>query len=106
MLFMDLIKQIINQNQKIPPEVTVGAKINVMNQNQREILNYLKGVESATIDEIYANTSTKYYHNYAKYVGERMTKLVRSGHVVRIKQGVFKIAKITSVDNSSQQKLF
>lgn len=77
-----------------------------MHKNQSEILNYLNKVEHATIDEIYANTSTRYYHNYAKYISERMTKLVRSGHVVRVKQGVFKIAKYSKSENSNQKELF
>jgi predicted transcriptional regulator of viral defense system len=64
-----------------------------MTAQQREILDYLKTKEQATIHEIYDNVSWTYYNNYAHYIGELMSNLVRKGLVERIKPGIFRIKK-------------
>lgn len=77
---------------------------------QKEIAEYLKCVESATIDEIYKNVSFSYYYNANKYVGEILSRMIKSGHVERVKKGVFKLVKergviiTTNIDN--QKTLF
>jgi len=64
-----------------------------MTAKQNEILNYLGTVENATIHTIYDNVSFLYFHNYEHYIGELMSNLIKKGKVIRIKKGLFKIAK-------------
>lgn len=68
--------------------------------NQLEILRYLKTVESATLSDIYNNTSLSYFHNWSKYTSEIMSRLVAKGKVERVKRGVFKIRQRDSILNS------
>lgn len=60
---------------------------------QTEIISYLKTVDTATLSDIYNNISTSYPHNWAKYTGEIMSRMVANGQVERVKKGVFRIAK-------------
>lgn len=60
--------------------------------NQDQILKYLRTVQCATSEEIYHNQSVRYYVNWDKYISMRMTRLVKSGKVVRIKKGLFAIS--------------
>jgi predicted transcriptional regulator len=62
-----------------------------------EIVEYLKTVESATIEDIYQNCGRRYYHNAHKYISEIMSRLVKQGRVIRVKNGVFKAANRTIV---------
>lgn len=65
--------------------------------NQLEILRYLRTVESATLSDIYNNSSLSYFHNWSKYTSEIMSRLVAKGKVERVKRGVFKIRQKNSV---------
>lgn len=56
----------------------------------QEIQKYLITVESATLQEIYDNVTFSYYHNWAKYLGETLSRMVKSGAVLRVKKGVYK----------------
>ena len=78
---------------------------------QLEVQRYLQKVPLATIDEIYANVSFSYYCNYKKHLGALLSRLVKSGKIERVKNGVFKyvtsskyIGKVNQDIN--QSKLF
>lgn len=60
-------------------------------KKQKEILSYLQKVESATIDDINKNVKFSYYHNANKYIGEILSRMVKTRMVERIKPGVFRI---------------
>lgn len=62
---------------------------------QQEIQKHLMTVESATLEEIYRNVSFTYYANHAKYMGEILSRMVKSGQIERVKKGVFR-TKITT----------
>jgi hypothetical protein len=57
------------------------------------ILNHLRTVESATLSELYQVSDYNYYANWEKHFGQVMSRLVKDGKVIRIKPGVFKLAK-------------
>jgi hypothetical protein len=60
---------------------------------QNEVLKFLLTVESATIDEIYAEMTFGYYHNYKKHLGALLSRMVQNGKIVREKKGLFRVAK-------------
>lgn len=80
--------------------------------NKRDdILNHLRSHESATLEELYANSRYSYYCNWQSNFGKVMSALVKSGLVERIKPGVFKLGtskKNTpkTVTNPDQPSLF
>lgn len=58
-----------------------------------EVLHYLQGMESATLEEIYINVHFGYYANWQKHMGAILSRMVKSGKVERVKPGLFRIAK-------------
>jgi hypothetical protein len=74
-----------------------------MNRNNKIILHYLLQNDTATLEEIYKNQPTSYYHNWQKYMSERMSKLVKAGYVVRVKKGVFKLSTLMPKVNLSNK---
>lgn len=60
---------------------------------QTEVLKFLLTVESATINEIYAEMPFGYYHNYKKHLGALLARMVQNGKIVREKKGLFRVAK-------------
>lgn len=77
------------------------------------ILTYLHTVESATLEELYNISDYSYYYNWQKHFGQVMSRLVKSGKVVRVKPGVFRIAETVGKGNykpeveiENQTKLF
>lgn len=74
-----------------------------------EIFQYLRTVESATLEEIYQNVSFGYYHNAHKHLGSVLSNMVKNGKIERIKKGVFKVStyvKKSKQESELQQKLF
>ena len=77
-----------------------------------DILTYLSQTESATLHELYNISDYNYYHNWQKHFGQVMSRLVKQGKVVRIKKGVFRIAKhnefkaSSGIEIENQIKLF
>lgn len=63
-----------------------------------------KNGQNITTKECIERHKTWYYYNEKKYVGEALSRLVKSGELVRIKQGVFTIKK--TLPNSGQLQLF
>ena len=59
----------------------------------KAILNHLRKVESATLSELYNISDYSYYCNWESNFGKVMSRLVKSGFVVRIKPGLFKLAE-------------
>ena len=70
-----------------------------------EIVEYLKTVESATIEDIYQNCGRIYYYNAHKYISQIMSRLVKQCKVIRIKKGVFKIAPYVKKVNENYPTL-
>jgi hypothetical protein len=64
--------------------MTISAK-------QREVLAFLRTVEQATLEQIYQAVSFSYYCNYEKHLGSLCSRLVKSGHITRVKPGTFKL---------------
>ena len=64
----------------------------MLNYKQKQVLSYLRSVESATLLELYEHSEYNYYHNYSKHFGQVMAKLVGRGLVERISKGVFRIS--------------
>lgn len=71
----------------------------------KEILEYLKKVASATIEDIYLNTSRYYYHNSNKHISQIMSRLVKQGKVIRIAPGTFRIAPVVKKEIINQEEL-
>lgn len=64
-----------------------------MHWKQREVLDYLCTVDQANLSEIYRNVTFSYYCNEHKHLGAILSRLVKSGHVTRIKPGLFQFIK-------------
>lgn len=58
---------------------------------QSEVIGYLYTVEDADLDSIYRNVRFSYYHNHKKHLGVLMSRMVKNGKVIRVKNGVFKL---------------
>jgi hypothetical protein len=59
--------------------------------HMQQIMRYLATVESATKQDIYDNVKFGYYHNWEKYVGETLSRMVKRQLVFRLKKGVYAI---------------
>jgi predicted transcriptional regulator of viral defense system len=64
-----------------------------------------KANEHITTKECIEKYKTWYYANAKKYVGEALSRLVKSGKLVRVKQGVFAL-KINVSQSGAQGSLF
>lgn len=81
-----------------------------MTKEQREIITFLqKSGGTATKAEIVAELDC-YYHNGEKHIGVRLSRMVNSRLLVRVKPGVFSIgagkASKPETENENQIKLF
>jgi predicted transcriptional regulator of viral defense system len=71
-----------------------------------KILQYLSTVESATTDEIIENTDINdYYYNGRFYIGQILSRLVKSACIVRVKKGTFKFISFNAKSKQSQETL-
>jgi len=61
--------------------------------------------QSRTSAELINEFGREYYRHGEKYVGERLAALIRSGHVVRVKKGLYTVAGELPGDEK-QAKLF
>lgn len=61
--------------------------------------------QSRTSAELVDKFGRDYFNNREKYVGERLAALIRSGHVVRVKKGLYTVAGELPGDET-QAKLF
>lgn len=77
---------------------------------QIQVLNYLRQVPGASISDIYMNVSFGYYNNANKHLGALLSRMVKSGKIVRLKKGLFSIAGATGFKKvkhePTQLKLF
>ena len=82
-----------------------------MTTKQREVMEYLRTVESATWQQIYNNVSWGYYCSQGANMAKFLAKMVKNGSIERVKKGVFKLSvskrsgKPIEV-NQNQQTLF
>lgn len=62
-------------------------------KNFSKILAYMRGCpdHTATKKELVAKFGGVYYCNGDKHLGAVLSRMVRSGHLVRIKPGVYKV---------------
>lgn len=72
--------------------MALGAK-------QKEVIEYLKTVESATLSEIYEHGVTKSYYYHARHLSPVMTRLVRAGWVIRVSHGRYKLRSSVVVNS-------
>lgn len=70
-----------------------------------DILTYLNQRESATLQELYQISDYNYYHNWQKHFGQVMSRMIKQGKVVRIKKGVFRIAKLGEGEVRAKQEI-
>lgn len=63
-----------------------------LNMNkQNEILKVIYGKDSMTKKEIVKAVPFSYWNNTEKYIGEILTRMVRSGKLERIGRGIYKV---------------
>lgn len=60
--------------------------------HMQQIMRYLATVESATKQDIYDNVKFGYYHNWEKYIGETLSRMVKRGFIFRVKRGLFSLS--------------
>jgi len=84
-----------------------------MTPDQRTIYNFIRDNGTATTTDIVALEGGKYYCNAEKYIGDRLSRMVKAGMIERVKPGVFSIgsgkkaAKVVAVPvDQSQTTLF
>lgn len=73
-----------------------------LGEKQREVIEYLKTVESATLSEIYENGVTRHYYYHSRHLSPVMTRLVRAGWVVRIAHGRYKLRSQAPTTNETR----
>jgi len=61
-----------------------------MTTDQRAIYNFVRSKGEATKAEIFAFTGDPYYCNGEKYIGDRLSRMVNAGFLIRVKKGVYK----------------
>lgn len=62
-----------------------------MTHDQRTIYNFIRDNGTATKADIVALEGGQYYCNAEKYIGDRLSRMVKAGMIKRIKPGVFRI---------------
>lgn len=81
-----------------------------MTKDQRTIYNFIRDNGTATKADIVALDGGKYYRHAEKYIGERLSRMVKAGLIERVKPGVFRIGggKKQAVEpvNENQTALF
>ena len=60
---------------------------------QKQILEYLATIESATTADIYNHCDASYEHNPAKHFGALLSRMALRGQIDRVKNGVWRLAK-------------
>ncbi len=82
-----------------------------MGQKQIEILAWAKSVGGFfTKKECVEHFKGEYYHNAQKHIGDRITRLIHCGLLIRVQPGKYKLSKGTKAKPSTipdnQQTLF
>lgn len=63
-----------------------------MTPQQRTIYDFVRSKGEATKKEI-SEIADNYYCNGEKHVGDRLSRMVKAGLLVRLKKGVFKVGR-------------
>lgn len=61
----------------------------MLSQKQATIINYLRGHDDITLDKAVELIGHGIYYNHRKYVGLTLSRMVKQGHIVRVKPGLF-----------------
>ena len=81
-----------------------------MTPEQREILTIINAFGGTATKAQIVDNLDWYYHNGEKHIGGRLSRMVNSGLLVRVKPGVFRIgsgkASKPEPENENQAKLF
>jgi predicted transcriptional regulator of viral defense system len=81
-----------------------------MTPDQRKIINFIYAKGTATKADIVALDGGQYYCNANKHIGDRLSRMVNSGMLERVKPGVFRIGSGKNPGNDpvneNQTKLF
>lgn len=66
------------------------------------ILKFMQDKETVTSQELYNQFKGRYYHNAGKYIGEAMSRAVKSGKVICVSKGVFSLpnSKDMNIDDN------
>lgn len=77
---------------------------------QKEILNFVRQRGEATKAEI-CKISDRYFCNGSKHVGERLSRMVKSGMLIRVKNGVYRLGdgvkkSVVAISDKKQIELF
>jgi len=87
----------------------------MISPKMKEILRLFHKDQELTKAVIVQNCGLEYYHNAEKYIGETLSRMVKSGLLERVKPGVFKLGKpeaknrksrVPSVDDGKNLNLF
>ena len=62
-----------------------------MTPDQRTIYNFISDNGTATKSDIVALDGGQYYRNADKYIGDRLSRMVKAGILERVRPGVFRI---------------
>ena len=78
---------------------------------QQEIIQFLRSVETATVQEIFLIISWRHYYYKKRHLGEILTRMVQNGSIQRVKKGIYKAAgerkvRGTAIPDPNQQSLF
>lgn len=75
---------------------------------QNQVLNYLGTVDQTTSKMIYHHMPFGYYRNESKHFCELLSRMVRSGLIVRLKKGVYKLGpgRCKTVNDTATIDLF
>ncbi len=71
-----------------------------LTQHQQTIFTYLKGVESATLDEITKAVPINYYCNAKFHIGNILSRMVKAKIIVRVKKGTYALKRIRQPETS------
>lgn len=78
---------------------------------RKDVLQFFNGDKSKeyTKAEIIKGAGLYYYHNGNKHAGDVLSRLVKSGFLIRVKKGTFKLGspnrKVKDIINPNQVKL-
>jgi len=76
-----------------------------MTPRQKKILEFI-GDQEKKKSEIVENFPGWYFHNSAKYIGEMLTRLVNSNHLIRTRIGYYKKGSAIAEPDKNQLNLF
>ena len=72
-----------------------------MTNKQKQVISYLKTVESATLESIYTNIGFRYCQLWQHHLSELLSRMVKQGYIKRLSKGVFAFNSETPLLNKA-----